>query len=124
MRELIAQLGQCLAVFSQHLGVEFAGGAARAGRSEIFVNALAAPSGLDEQHRFIERLAGEVAQLKLRPDVVLATVAGEADRQATGLEFLFGLVTDKHIVPHDPVAVGIDDVPVAVGVPGGFHHVF
>ena len=124
MRELIVQLGQCLAVFSQHFGVELAGGAARAGRPEILVNALAAPGCFDEQHRFVVRVAGEVAQLKLRPDVVFATVAGEADRQATGLEFLLGLVTDKHVVPNDPVAVGIDDVPVSVGVLRGLHHVF
>ena len=111
-------------VFGQHFVVEFACGAARAGWPEILVNALASPGGLDEQHRFVVRVADEMAQLKLRPDVVFATVASEANRQAAGLEFLFGLVTDKYIVPHDPVAVGIGDVPVAVGVLGGLHHVF
>ena len=65
-----------------------------------------------------------MAELKFRPDVVVSAIAGEADRQSAGLDFLLGLMPDKDVVAHDPVAFGINDVFVEVGAIPVFHHVF
>ena len=89
--ELMANLGQALAVFGKHLFVEFTGASVGAGWAEIFVDAFAAPRCLDEQHRFVVSLADEVAELEFRPYVVISAIAGEADRQSTGLYFFLGL---------------------------------
>ena len=81
-------------------------------RPEIFEKALTTPRRFDEQHRLVELITDNVAELKLRPDVVLSVVAGKPDRQTASFELTVRLKPHEDVVAHDPVAVAVFDVRV------------
>ena len=61
--KLGVDVGQCLLDLGEHLFVVGPRLAARARWAEVFVQALAAPRGFDEQPRFVEMVAQTVADL-------------------------------------------------------------
>ena len=91
---------------------------AGAGWPKIGREASSAPGGLDQQHLFFKRLAKRVAELKLRSDLV--ALGSVPDRESA----LAVEVFDPHVIPHDPVTIGIHHVGQARGQALFFHQIF
>ena len=110
---------QGLFYLGQHLLVVGAGFTSRGGRAKILVQALAPPSCLDQQHRFLEVVAQYVPDLQFGPDVVPALVASvscEPDAHAARHHPLLVAKADKGVVSLHPVSLLVLQVGVALGV--------
>ena len=93
--------------FLEHFPKVLATFATRTGRSKILKQTLSSPTRFDQQDRLVEMITDHVSKLKLWPHVMFALVASEANRESTFFKFVLGLITHKHVVPDNPLPVGI-----------------
>ena len=122
-REILLQVRQGLADFGDHLHVIRTDLAAGARRTEIPVEALASPRGLDEQDLIAIGRADHVTELELRAEMMFAAIHRIADRQSAGQErLLLALIAHPDVLTHDPLTILVAKVGVAFGVARAGHH--
>ena len=103
---------QRLAVLLEHLGVIGARLATGTRWPEIDVQTLAAPAGLDQQHRRLDGIAEAVADLQFRAEVMQVVIDGVADGEGAALEHVIaGAVSHLYIVTSGPTAVLVSQMP-------------
>ncbi|MEY3853592.1 MAG: hypothetical protein RI910_2572, partial [Verrucomicrobiota bacterium] len=123
-REILFQVRQGLADFSDHLHVIRTDLSAGAGRTEIPVEALTSPGGLDEQDLIAIGRTDHVPELELRSEVMLADIGAEPERQRACLQrLLLALIAHPDIRAHGPLAVLVLEVGVAFGRSGAGHDI-
>ena len=123
-REILLQIGQRLTHLGDHLRVIRTDLTAGARRTEIAIEALASPGGLDEQHLVAVGLTDDVSELIFGTEVMLAHVRTEAEGERTRLQGLsLALITHPDIVPDRPRSIRLLQVGVTSASLGLGHHV-
>jgi hypothetical protein len=123
-REILLQVCQRLTHLGDHLRVIWTDLTASARRTEITIEALASPSGLDEQHLIAVGLTDDMPELILGAEVMLADIRTETEGKRTGLQGLpFSLITHPDISTDRPGTIRLLQVSVTVARLGLGHHI-